>query len=367
MQTPVPLKKLPPLVVIRVTGAIRNFLISLGTRMFPAEFVMMEVASSPWLAKAVSVAAGLDIAGHLRDKPLHISELAQRSGAQQGALLRLMRLLSGNGIFRHCGDQYYTNTRRSRALLEEKHSMRNYFLHHLGEDTWAFLGDLEKCVMTGENAIKMQTGLEPFDYLAQHPRKNEVFSKAMTDTSEMAVPLIIKAFPFRKFIRIVDVGGGHGFLLAAIAARHPKVQGTLFDLPHVAPDAIRSFQRFGVEGRCRFTEGSFFTDEIPTGDLFLLKNILHDWDDEKCIAILKNIVKSMHPASRVLLIESLIDDKNRSCFSKTLDMQMLVGTTGGRERSREEFVSLFAAAGLELVRVMHTATPFYCIEGKIIP
>lgn len=358
------LKKAPPLFVIRATGALRKFLISLGTRMFPPDYNMMEIASSLWLAKAVSVAASLGLADLLKERPLHISELAERTQTHEPSLLRLMRLLSGNGIFRHCGGHHYENTRLSTALIKERRSMHSYFLHHVGDSTWPFLGNMEWCVRTGENAIKMQTGMEPFDYLAANPERNAIFSEAMTDTSEMAAPLFLRAFPFGRYSKIVDVGGGHGFLAAAIAAKHKNTECVVLDLPHVAPLAAKNFEKFGVQNRCSFVNGDFF-GEIPGGaDLYMMKNVLHDWDDAKCVEILKNIGSAMPSHARLLLVESLVDDCNRSHFGKILDLQMLVGTSGGRERTKEEFRQLLRTSGFELQRIINTATPFYFMVGR---
>jgi C-methyltransferase len=365
MEGMIKLKRVPPLFVIRATGAIRNFLISLGRGMFPPDYVMMELTTSLWLAKAIGVATDLGIADLLKEKPLHISELSALTKTHQPSLLRLMRMLSGNGIFRNAGDHIYSNTRLSEVLLEERHSMKKFIQHHMGETNWMFIGDLEKSIRSGENAIKMRTGVEPFDFLAQFPDKNEMFSQAMTDTSEMAAPLFITAYPFGKFRKIIDIGGGHGYLISAIAAKNPKTECVVLDLPQVVPSAIDNFKRFGVEGRCSFAEGDFFGNIPEDGDLYILKNILHDWEDDKSIEILKNVKKSMHEKSRLLIIDSVMDDKNHSSFGKILDLQMLIGTSGGRERTLDEFRELFSKAGLTMTRAINTATPFHFIEGKI--
>lgn len=357
-------KKVPPLFVIRATGALRSFLMNTARRMFPPDYVMMEYASSFWVAKAIGVAADLGIADVLNEKPLHISELAKRLEVHEGSLIRLLRVLSGHGIFKHLGRGVYANTRLSEALGEDRHSMKYFIRHHLGENNWTFVGDLEDCVRTGQNAIKKRTGLEPFDFLQQNPEKSALFSRAMTDSNLMSLPLFMTAYNFGKFRHIVDVGGGHGFMVSALAGKFSSLKVTVLDLPGVAQQASYNFGLFGAEDRCSFVEGDFFGQIPAGGDLYILKNILHDWDDEACIKIMTNIRKAMIPGARLLVIDSVISEKNRPSFGKTLDLQMLIGTSGGRERTADEFRRVFEAAGFILNKLINTATPFYFLEGK---
>lgn len=357
------IKKVPPLFVIRATAAVRNFLMGLGRRMFPPDYVMMEYASSFWVAKAIGVATELEIADHLKERPLHVDELAALTKAHPASLLRLMRVLTGNGIFRNHKNGVFSNNKLSAALLEDRHSMKYFIRHHLGENNWMFVGDLEQCVKTGQNAIKQRTGKEPFDFLKDQPEKSTLFNRAMTDSNEMSLPLFLAAYHFGKYHNIIDIGGGQGYMLSAIAMKHPHTRCTVYDLPHVVTGAIENFKRFGVESQCTVIAGDFF-DAIPEGgDLYIMKNILHDWDDATSVKILKNIRNAMPEKGHLLLIESLIEDDNSNSFGKILDLQMLIGTTGGRERTREEFVSLFNDAGFSLRRTIDTATPFSFIEA----
>ncbi len=357
------IKKVPPLFVIRATGAVRNFLMGLGRRMFPADVVMMEYASSFWVAKAIGVATELDIAEHLKEKPLHIDELAALTNTHSDSLLRLMRVLSGNGIFKNKGNSVFSNNKLSAALSEEQHSMKYFIRHHLGENNWMFVGELEECVKTGQNAIKQLTGQEPFDFLKDHPEKSVLFNRAMTDSNELSLPLFLAAYNFGKYKHIIDIGGGQGYMLSAIAAKYPQVKCTVFDLPYVVPQAKENFKRFDVEQQCQFVEGDFFTTIPSGGDLYIMKNILHDWDDAASVTILKNIHQSMPANAHLLIIDSLIEDDNSSSFGKILDLQMLIGTSGGRERTRDEFDHIFGDAGFRLLRTIDTATPFSFIEA----
>ena len=363
-QSPPQIKKLPPLFIIRATALLRNWLMHLARNMFPADVVMMEHASSFWVAKAIGVAADLEIADHLSSGPKHIDELAKITNTHPASLLRLMRVLTGHRIFVNKGRGVFCNNKLSAALMEDRHSMKYFVRHHLGDNNWVFVGDLEKSVRTGQNAIRQRTGMEPFDFLKEHPEKSVLFNRAMTDSNEMSLPLFLAAFPFKHFKKIIDVGGGQGYMISAIASRNPGTHCTVFDMPHVVVQALENFKRFGVEDRCSIAEGDFFTSVPEGGDLYIMKNILHDWDDETSVKILKNINSAMHAHSRLLIIESLIEDNNDSSFGKILDLQMLIGTTGGRERTREEFEFLFNASGFKFLRAIDTATPFSFIEAE---
>lgn len=343
---------------------MRNFLMSLGRGMFPPDYVMMETASGFWVAKAIGVAVDLELADLLKEGPLSVQVLAEKTGTHAASLLRLMRVLSGNGIFRNMGNGVFANNKMSQALMEERNSMKYFFRHHLGDNNWDFIGDLENCVRTGQNAIIRKTGQEPFEYLRDHPEKNRVFNRAMTDSNEMSLPLFLLAFPFGKYRKIIDVGGGQGYMVSGIAFRNPSVECTVFDQPHVVPLAKENFRKFGVGDRCHFIEGNFFEKVPEGGELYLLKNILHDWDDADCLRILKNLHAAMPATARLLIIESLITDDNKNSFGKILDLQMLAGTSGGRERTREEYAGLLSAAGLKLLRTIDTATPFHFIVAS---
>jgi predicted O-methyltransferase YrrM len=349
--------------VIRATGALRNFLISLGKGMFPPSYVVMETASGFWIAKAMGVAADLELADILKEGPMTIGELANRTQTHPASLLRLMRVLTGNGIFKQRKDGTFSNNKLSMALTEDSNSMKSFIRHHLGANNWDFVGDLEQCVRTGENAISRLTGQEPFDYLKNHPEKSLIFDRAMTDSNEMSLPLFLAAYNFGKYKKIIDVGGGQGYMVSAIAAKYPGVKCIVFDQPHVVHLATENFARFEVQDQCRFIEGSFFEKVPEGGQLYILKNILHDWDDDTCIRILKNIHDAMPAGAHILIIDALIEDNNKNSFGKILDLQMLIGMEGGRERTRHEFETVLNAAGFGLLRTIDTATPFSFIEG----
>jgi hypothetical protein len=185
----------------------------------------------------------------------------------------------------------------------------------------------------------------------------------MSEASEMAIVTFVKDYSFSKFKTIVDIGGGYGFLLSCILYLNKGIEGVVFDLHDALNDTEKTFKKFGIEERAKAVEGSFFENIPKEGDCYILKNILHDWSDEDCMRILANIHSNMPKDAKLLVIETIIKKDNKPSFGKTLDLQMLVGTTGGKERTLDEYRNIFNLAGFNLNRVIPNATPFSFIEG----
>jgi hypothetical protein len=356
-------KKLPPLIIIKATIGLRNFLVRLTKKMLPANFILLEEASAFWKAKSIEVAARLNIPDFLEKGPMSIEKLAELSQSNEDALYRVLRALSGEGIFKELPGRRFKNTRLSRAFMMKQESVKYFVMHHLGENNWDLVGDLYNCAKTGENAITHKFKMPPFEYLAQNPEKNDMFNKAMTETAELSGSIFVNAYNFGKYQLIVDIGGGQGHLLAQILQKYQNSQAILFDQPHVVTEATALLQSKGVESRCNIVSGSFF-EEIPaSGNLYIMKNILHDWDDATSEAILANIHKAMPADSRLLIIETIIKPNNKPSFGKFIDLQMLIGTIGGKERTLPEFDNLLRKAGFSINRVIENATPFSFIEA----
>jgi hypothetical protein len=356
-------KKLPPLIIIKATIGLRNFLVRLTKKMLPANFILLEEASSFWKAKSIEVAAQLNIPDLLEKGSMSIEKLAELSQCNEEALYRMLRALAGDGIFKEIPGRRFKNTRLSKAFMMKQESVKYFVMHHLGEGNWDLVGDLYHCVKTGENAITHKFNMQPFDYLAQNPDKNDVFNKAMTETAELSGSIFVNAYNFGKYPQIIDIGGGQGHLLSQILQKYTDSQAILFDQPHVINEAMALFKKSGVENRCTIVSGSFFEDIPTSGNLYIMKNILHDWDDTTSANILANIYKAMPADSRLLLIETLIKPDNKPSFGKFIDLQMLLGTTGGKERTLPEFDNLLNKTGFNISRVIENATPFSFIEA----
>ncbi|MDI1448162.1 methyltransferase [Polyangium sp. 6x1] len=313
------------------------------------------------MSHAVGVAAKLGFAELLASGPRSVEDLARTTNAHAPSVYRLLRLLASRGIFREEDPGIFVNTAMSNALRDPSTIERALLLNHATHvRAWS---ELEHSVRTGENGFEKAFGMGFWEYTAHNPEFAGVFSRAMSGYSREDAPLIVESYDFHGIETVVDVGGGHGLLLATILAKNPHLQGVLFDLPHVVEGAPAVLEEKGVRDRCEIVGGSFF-DRAPAGDLYLLKHILHDWSDERSIEILRTIHAASKPSSKVLIVELVVASGNEPSFAKLLDLEMLVQTAGGRERTAAEYGRLYEAAGFELERVWPTPGPVVLIEGK---
>jgi hypothetical protein len=356
------LKKFPPMILVRFAGFFKLLFHRLSARMFPSQVLLMEYSANFLLNRALGVAVELNIADILKERPHNIKELAKKTGSNEEALYRLLRALASEGFFKDKGDKTFANTKFSLSMAEGKNSLKYFVKHHLGSKNWLLASEMEHCVKHGENAIKKLYGIEPFEYLEKFPEANDIFNKSMTDTSTISAEAFISGYDFSKFSQITDIGGGHGYLLSCILYKNKNAFGYLFDQNHVAEGAEKNFEKFGVKDRAKVISGDFFKEIAVKADLFILKNVLHDWDDENCKVILGNIKNAMSENSKILIIDAVIKDDNKPAFGKFIDLEMLIGTTRGKERTKEEFEKLFLSTGLKLKRVINNATPFSFLE-----
>jgi hypothetical protein len=224
-------------------------------------------------------------------------------------------------------------------------------------------GEVLYSVRTGQPAFDHVFGVPQFRYFAEHPEAARLFNEAMMSRSGPENDAVISAYDFSSFGTVIDVGGGQGTLLATILQATANARGVLFDLPHVIASARTTIGQAGQSTRCEFRDGNFF-DAVPSGgDAYLLKKIIHDWDDNRAISILQNCRRAIPRAGRLLLIEPIIPPGNGPSFNKLLDLLMLVWTGGGKERTEAEHLTLLASAGFELARIIPTASPVSIIEA----
>ncbi len=215
---------------------------------------------------------------------------------------------------------------------------------------------------TGETAFHHVHGMDVWDYRARHPEQGAVFDRAMSGISRRVAEAVVETCDFGRFRRVVDVGGGAGVLLARILAAHPAMGGVLFDLPHVVAGASPVLEAAGVDERCEVVAGDFFQGVPAGGDAYVLKGILHDWEDAAAVAILQACHGVIAPGGAVMIIERLVAPPNEGADAKFSDLNMLV-LPGGRERTREEFEALLAAAGFRLSQVIATGTRMSMLEA----
>ncbi|MBL1078529.1 hydroxyneurosporene methyltransferase [Nocardia sp. 2] len=358
------LPKVPPLPVIHAVDRIRHRLAALQRRLVPGHVALREIQMGGFLAQAVHAAAALGIADALAAGPRQPGDLARTIGADEDGLRRLMRVLISFEVFAQRTDGAYALTRVSRALRGDAPvSLRDLFLffgseYHRGH--WSHLHD---AVRTGHAVGPVLDGMSFFDYTAEHRELGELFDRAMTSVSNLAIAPLLAAYDFGRFGTIVDVGAGHGSLLIEILRHTEARRGVIFDLPEVVAGLQDQINRHELTDCLTVETGSFF-DTVPKGgDAYILKHIVHDWSDTEAEHLLRTARAAMDPEATLLLIEMVLPAHKRPHASKFIDLEMLVNAPG-RERTRDEYGNLLARSGFALTRVVPTASADSVVEAR---
>ena len=333
----------------------------------PPGILLYQLSIGHYVSRALHLAAKLGIADLLADGPRDAESLAAAVRGHAPALRRVLRLLASVGVLTEQEDGRFALAQLGELLRENvPGSMRAMVLLFAGtriQDSWK---ELEWCVQTGEPAFKRSNpDDDPFTAMAKDPEQAAVFDKAMATFAPMTAAAVAAAYDFSRFGTVADLGGGNGALLGGILTANPGVRGLLFDQPHVVERA--DLAATGVADRIRVVGGSFF-DEVPAGaDAYLLKHVIHDWNDERAIAILRKVRAVVPKDGRLLIVEGVyparVDTSLASRGAAANDVNMLV-CTGGPQRSEAEFRSLYEAAGFRLTRVVPTMAPVCVIEGE---
>ena len=315
----------------------------------------LQLLEATRLLACVHVAVKLQIVDLLENGPMSSEALARETGTHPSALHRVLRALAGGGVLSEADDGEFalapvgTHLRR-----DEPDSLRNWVLMYHEVVLPAF-GELLHTVKTGDSAFEHVTGSELFPYFAKHPEMGAIFDQAMTVETAHIAQAVLDAYDFSGMRKIVDVGGSHGTLLAAILQAHPDMQGVLFDRSRVIEAASRTLESAGLGDRVECVGGSFFKS-VPAGcDAYILKNIIHDWNDEHAVVILSNCRSAMKDDGKILLVERLLQDEHAASLEAIcadLDMLVLGGAHNARERTRAEYKALCRSADCELTRVI---------------
>jgi hypothetical protein len=330
----------------------------------PPQAVLSQMINSYWVTGAICAAARLGVAAALGDGPRPIGQLATQVGAHTESLYRLMRALAGVGIFTEGPDRTFSHTPLSLALRPGVPGSMHGLAAMTGLLHLRAWPEIAHAVRTGETAFSKVFGKELFEHTTADDEAGQAFDEAMAGYTAASAGAVVGVYDFSPFQKIVDVGGGNGALIAAILDKHPRASGVTFDLPASAERARATLAARGLAGRCEAVGGDFFQAVPSGGDAYALKMIVHDWDDERSIAILKNVRKAIRPDGRVLLMEAVIDPASGAgAPGKMLDINMLV-MTGGRERTADEFAALFRASGLELTRVVPANPQLAVVEAR---
>jgi hypothetical protein len=323
---------------------------------------MMELINGYQVSQALHVAATLGIADLLRNGPLDSDTLASSAGVNRDALYRLLRALAAVGVLHEDAEQVFSLTELGTCLRSDAPEPVGPWAAYVGRPYyWQVWSHLLYSVRTGKYAFPHVHGVSNWEYRIEHPDENAIFDAAMTGNTRGLTQAIVASYDFSPCKRIVDVGGGQGQLIGSVLAANEHLHGALIDQPQVVAKADRLLHGMGVGGRCEIRGGDFFAG-VPAGDLHMMKVVLHDWSDEQALAILRNCRAATTPGGRLLVIERIIGMPNVGAAEKFADLNMMVAA-GGRERTLQEFVDLFAIAGYALRRVLPTGTHLQLIEG----
>ena len=330
-------------------------------RELPAARQLWGMITAYWLTQSIYVAAKLGIADMLTAGPMTSNDLAALAKVNSNRLHRLMRFLASRGVFSQTADLRFGLTRLSECLRTDvRTSIRAVAIMH-GEEQYEAWRNLLHAVRTGESAFAHTFGLDFFQYLGCHPESAGTFNDAMTASLWRSATLAT-TYDFSGVASLVDIGGGQGALIASILAQHPGIHGILFDLPDVLRDAQKNLKALGVADRCAIVAGNFF-DSVPAGgDVYLLSQIIHDWDDDRSLIILRNCRAAMTLQSRLLLIERVVPEDDQPSEAKGLDLHMMV-LLAGQERTRPEYRLLLDSAGFRLLNIFELPSEVSIIEA----
>lgn len=330
----------------------------------PPAVTMLQLTMGALVSQAVSVIARLGVADVLAAGPQPVEQIAQRVGAHRSALYRVLRALGDVGVVAELENRQFALTPLSELLRSDVPGSLRGWATMVGMPFHRYpWTDLYETVLTGESAFDRVHGTKVFDYLAEHPEDAAIFDAAMTSISTNESVSIAKAYDFSRFNTIVDVGGGRGGLLAAILSANPHLQGVLFDVPTVVAGIDDELAAAEVVGRCQVVSGDFF-DSVPDGaDAYLLSAIIHDWDDDQAVQILRTCRAAMADSACVLLAEIVLPDGPAPSMGKLADLEMLVMTAGGRQRTEAELRALLGQAGLRLTRTIPSTSIVSLVEA----
>jgi hypothetical protein len=316
-------------------------------------------------SSALQIATRLKIADRLAAAPRSVGELAAETGAQEDALYRVMRALASLGVFQEAEARRFSVTPAAELLRSDvPGSFYDMVLWLTDPFHFRTYAELTHSVHTGQPAVEKVEGVPVFEHLARDRALSDVFNNAMTAFSRTVIPAVLHEYDFTGINLLVDVAGGHGEILMSILRDYPSMRGVLFDVDHVIAGAKPRIAAAGLNDRCETATGDFFEAVPAGGDAYIMKHIIHDWDDDRALVILKNIRAAIEGRkhARLILIEAVIHGGNQPDVGKLIDLEMLV-LPGGRERTAEEFRLLFSRAGFAMTRIVPTRSPLSVIEG----
>lgn len=327
---------------------------------------MLRLISGFWISRAIYIVAKLGLADHLHDAPRNADELASMTGTHARSLYRVLRALASVGVLVEDDIGRFSSTPVCATLRSDvPGSLRAFATVELGEEHYPAWGELLYSIKTGEIAFDHALGMDVWKFFEQNPNNAKTFNDAMTGMTLAVNAAVLASYDFSSINTLVDVGGGHGGLLTSILKMNPGMNGIVFDAPSVVEGAKIRVQSEGLGDRCTAVGGDFFKSVPTGGNAYVLKWIIHDWNDERAIAILKNCHSAMSDNGKLLLVEAVVPSGSQPHFSKFIDLNMLV-MTGGCERTEDEYRMLLKASGFNLTRIVPTESPMSIVEAERI-
>ncbi|MCV6637413.1 methyltransferase [Candidatus Albibeggiatoa sp. nov. NOAA] len=322
---------------------------------------LFSAVSGMMIYPSLRLAVELDIAGLLKDTPQSIERLAQQTGSHTDSLYRVLRMLAAVNIFDEIEPRVFKNNAASKLLLKGvSNSMHDYMAIDLHPERLRIAMDaLSQAVRTGQPAFECAHGINYWQYLEQNTEIRKSFDKDMEVIAGTFSDQILSEYDFSNFKQVADIGGGHGSLLISLLQTHPHLNGILFDLPEVITQV--SLINSPVMARCQLQQGDFFLSIPQHCDVYLMRHILHNWADEACIQILQNC-RTASPNAKILVIEHVILPEQTNYYTLTMDFWMLLLFSEAKERSVEEYKTLFQQAGYQLNRIIETNSPVSILE-----
>ena len=314
------------------------------------------------VAMMVGVVAELGVADVLKGGPKSVEELAAATKSHPMSLYRVLRALASYGIFAEDEDGRFRLTPTAELLRSDAPGSQRESARGLtGERQWRSAGNMLNAVRSGKTATEHAYGMSLWEYLAKHPEEERAFNERMAETTRRESSAIVKAYDFSRVGKVIDIAGGQGVLLTEILKVHSHSQAVLFELPSVIEAASNNLDP-ALLARVELKSGDFFKSVPEGGDIYILKNILHDWEDERAVLILKSIKQAMSKTAKVLVIEGVVPKGNSPSPTKMMDITMLVAT-GGRERTEKEHRALLHAGGFRLTRVIAVSASTSILEA----
>lgn len=328
----------------------------------PPAAQMMGMIAGFWISRAVWAAAELGLADRLA-QPKSVAELAKEAQLHERSLYRLLRALASVGVFRERADGSFENTPLSWTLSDvAPDSVRALARSELGISHYPVWGEIMYSLKTGKPSFDKVYGMPVFEWFGKNPERAGIFNQSMSELTRVVEPAVLEAYDFGTCGTIVDVGGCFGSLLIAILNKYPSLKGIVYDAPSVVECAKPKIADAKLTDRLTVQGGDFWQSVPAGGDTYLMKHIIHDWNDEQCLTILRNCHKVMKPGSRVLVMDQVLTGPNEPSLGKFSDLIMLQ-LPGGLERTAEEHQSLLERAGFKFTRIVPTKSPVSVIEA----